>query len=175
MRKERAVKRGRLHTMEVSADQLQKAVESQHGGKAVLVSVEPVKEVWQGKTVWEGAVPCSTWRAIPGPPGPMPGRTWSGMPGNGGGSLPCCIWAGYGRRSTRCGRLSWRSGGQRHDIDQPYAVVCRPSSCAHRRGLLARLCLLHYQIVVCAASPTTIYGTEVVATSRSGAIIVSAD
>jgi len=41
---------------EVSADQLQKAVESQHGGKAVLVSVEPVKEVWQGKTVWEGAV-----------------------------------------------------------------------------------------------------------------------
>ncbi len=42
--------------MEVSADQLQQAVESQHGGKAVLVSVEPVKEVWQGKTVWEGSV-----------------------------------------------------------------------------------------------------------------------
>jgi len=42
--------------MEVSADQLQHAVESQHGGKAVLVSVEPVKEVWQGKTVWEGTV-----------------------------------------------------------------------------------------------------------------------
>ena len=42
--------------MEVSADQLLQAVESQHGGRAVLVSVEPVKEVWQGKTVWEGTV-----------------------------------------------------------------------------------------------------------------------
>lgn len=41
---------------EVSADQLQKAVESHHGGKAALVSVEPVKETFQGKTVWEGAV-----------------------------------------------------------------------------------------------------------------------
>ncbi len=38
--------------MEVSADQLQQAVEGQHGGKAVLVSVEPVKET----TVWEGTV-----------------------------------------------------------------------------------------------------------------------
>jgi len=42
--------------MEVSADQLQQAVESQHGGKAALVEVVPVKEVWQGKTVWEGVV-----------------------------------------------------------------------------------------------------------------------
>ena len=37
--------------MEVSADQLQQAVEGQHGGKAVLVSVEPVKETFQGKTL----------------------------------------------------------------------------------------------------------------------------
>jgi len=42
--------------VEVSPDQLKQAVESQHGGKAVLVSVEPVKEVWEGKTVWEGVV-----------------------------------------------------------------------------------------------------------------------
>lgn len=41
---------------EVNADQLKQAVESQHGGNATLVSVEPVKEVWQGKTVWEGTV-----------------------------------------------------------------------------------------------------------------------
>ena len=32
------------------------AVEGQHGGKAVLVEVLPVKEVFQGQTVWEGVV-----------------------------------------------------------------------------------------------------------------------
>ncbi len=42
--------------MEVSVDQLQRAVEGQHGGKAVLVGAEPVKETFQGKTVWEGVV-----------------------------------------------------------------------------------------------------------------------
>jgi hypothetical protein len=42
--------------MEVSADQLRQAVESQHDGKAYLVEVVPVKEVFQGKTVWDGAV-----------------------------------------------------------------------------------------------------------------------
>ena len=42
--------------MDVSADQLQRAVEGQHGGKAVLVSAEPVKETFNGKTVWEGTV-----------------------------------------------------------------------------------------------------------------------
>jgi hypothetical protein len=43
--------------MEVSADQLKQAVEGQHGGKAVLVGAEPVKETFNGKTVWgEGAV-----------------------------------------------------------------------------------------------------------------------
>lgn len=42
--------------MEVSADQLKQAIESQHGGTAKLLSVEPVREVFQGKTVWEGEV-----------------------------------------------------------------------------------------------------------------------
>jgi hypothetical protein len=42
--------------MEVSVDQLQRAIEGQHGGKAALVSAEPVKEVFEGKTVWEGVV-----------------------------------------------------------------------------------------------------------------------
>lgn len=42
--------------MDVSVDQLQQAVEGQHGGKAVLVDALPVKEVFQGKTVWEGVV-----------------------------------------------------------------------------------------------------------------------
>lgn len=42
--------------MEVSADQLKQAVEGQHGGRAVLVDALPVKEAFQGKTVWEGVV-----------------------------------------------------------------------------------------------------------------------
>jgi hypothetical protein len=42
--------------MEVSADQLKQAVEAQHGGKAELIHVAPVKEEFEGKTVWEGVV-----------------------------------------------------------------------------------------------------------------------
>jgi hypothetical protein len=42
--------------MDVSVDQLKQAVEGQDGRKAVLSAVEPVKEVWEGKTVWEGVV-----------------------------------------------------------------------------------------------------------------------
>jgi hypothetical protein len=42
--------------MGVSVDQLKQAVEGQHGGKAVLVDALPVKEVFEGKTVWEGVV-----------------------------------------------------------------------------------------------------------------------
>src|SRR5438045_4192227 len=42
--------------MEVSADQLKQAVEGQHGGKAVLIGAEPVKETFNGQTVWEGGV-----------------------------------------------------------------------------------------------------------------------
>lgn len=42
--------------MEVSADQLKQAVEGQHGGMAALASVQPVKEVFDGKPVWEGVV-----------------------------------------------------------------------------------------------------------------------
>jgi hypothetical protein len=42
--------------MEVSADQLKQAVEGQHGGTATLVDTLPVKEVYDGQTVWEGVV-----------------------------------------------------------------------------------------------------------------------
>jgi hypothetical protein len=44
------------HFMDVSVDQLQRAVEGQHGGKAVLVDALPIKEVFLGQTVWEGVV-----------------------------------------------------------------------------------------------------------------------
>lgn len=42
--------------MDVSADQLKQAVEGQHGGTPVFVDAVPVKEVFQGQTVWEGVV-----------------------------------------------------------------------------------------------------------------------
>jgi hypothetical protein len=41
---------------EVDPDQLKVAVESQHCGTATLVQSVPVKETFEGKTVWEGVV-----------------------------------------------------------------------------------------------------------------------
>lgn len=41
---------------DVAPDQLKQAVESQHGGTAALVDALPVKEVFDGKPVWEGIV-----------------------------------------------------------------------------------------------------------------------
>lgn len=42
--------------MEVSSDELARAVESMYGGKAVLISAVPVREEFEGKIVWEGVV-----------------------------------------------------------------------------------------------------------------------
>lgn len=42
--------------MDVEADQLQKAVEHQHGGTATFVEAVPVTENFNGETVWEGVV-----------------------------------------------------------------------------------------------------------------------
>jgi hypothetical protein len=42
--------------VEVDARQLKKAIESQHGGTATLVQAVPVKETFEGQTVWEGIV-----------------------------------------------------------------------------------------------------------------------
>lgn len=41
---------------DVDTNQLKQAVEHQHGGKADFVELVPVKEIVDGKTVWEGAV-----------------------------------------------------------------------------------------------------------------------
>lgn len=41
---------------EVDSAQLKQAVEHQHGGVTALAQVAPVKEVTDGKTVWEGVV-----------------------------------------------------------------------------------------------------------------------
>lgn len=41
---------------EVRSAELQRAIESQHGGTATLVQAVPVKETFGDKTVWEGVV-----------------------------------------------------------------------------------------------------------------------
>jgi hypothetical protein len=41
---------------DVVIDQLKQAVESQHGGTAILVQSVPIREKFQGATVWEGLV-----------------------------------------------------------------------------------------------------------------------
>jgi hypothetical protein len=41
---------------EAAPDQLQRAVESQHGGTATLAQSVPVKETHAGAVVWEGVV-----------------------------------------------------------------------------------------------------------------------
>lgn len=41
---------------EANEKSLRQAVEGLHGCKAVFQRVEPVKEIFQGKTVWEGQV-----------------------------------------------------------------------------------------------------------------------
>jgi len=42
--------------IEVSTDQLKDVVESQHGGTATLLQSVPVRETFQGNTVWAGVV-----------------------------------------------------------------------------------------------------------------------
>lgn len=41
---------------EIDANQLKQAVERQHGGTATLAQSIPVKETFDGATVWEGVV-----------------------------------------------------------------------------------------------------------------------
>jgi hypothetical protein len=41
---------------EVSPAELKKAVESQHGGTATLAQSVPIREEFEGKTVWDGVV-----------------------------------------------------------------------------------------------------------------------
>lgn len=42
--------------IEVETDQLKAAVENMHGARATLVQSVPVKETFEGSTVWEGIV-----------------------------------------------------------------------------------------------------------------------
>jgi hypothetical protein len=42
--------------MEANTEELQRAIESQHGGTATFAHEMPVTETWQGQTVWDGVV-----------------------------------------------------------------------------------------------------------------------
>jgi hypothetical protein len=42
--------------VEVISDQLKQAIERQHGGRATLAQSVPVRETFEGATVWEGVV-----------------------------------------------------------------------------------------------------------------------
>ena len=61
-------------------DQLKQAVEGQHGGRAVFLAAEPVKETFNGKTVWEGTVHVFD---LEGHPKATRAYAWS-TPGKGG-------------------------------------------------------------------------------------------
>jgi hypothetical protein len=41
---------------EESIEQFKQAVEFQHGGRATLAAIDPVKELFEGKVVWRGKV-----------------------------------------------------------------------------------------------------------------------
>jgi hypothetical protein len=59
---------------EVSPDQLKQAVESQHGGKATLLQSAPVREEFNGETVWDGVVHVFT---LDGHPAAKMAYAWS--------------------------------------------------------------------------------------------------
>ena len=60
--------------MEIDTKQLKRAVETQHGCTATLVQSVPLKETFEGKTVWEGIVHVFT---IHGHPKTTKAYAWS--------------------------------------------------------------------------------------------------
>jgi len=61
--------------IEVNPNELKRAVESQHGCTATLIQSVPIKETFDGKTVWE-TVSSTFFKStvIPRPAKPMPGH-----------------------------------------------------------------------------------------------------
>jgi hypothetical protein len=60
--------------MSENAHQLREAVENMHGGTATLAQSVPVKETFQGQTVWEGVVHVFE---LPGHPKATRAYAWS--------------------------------------------------------------------------------------------------
>lgn len=60
--------------MEAMHKQLKEVIEAQHGGVAAFAQSVPVKEAYQGKTVWEGVVHVFD---LEGHPGAKRAYAWS--------------------------------------------------------------------------------------------------
>jgi hypothetical protein len=102
---------------EVPSSELERAVETQHGGKAVLVAAEPVKEVFNGKTVWEGVVHVFD---LEGHPKATRAYSWSSpVEGSDRRRRFYTVLHLGGIRWTRCERLSWQSKGGRNEVQNP--------------------------------------------------------
>jgi hypothetical protein len=76
--------------IEVEADQLKETVERMHGGTATFAQNVPIREAFEGKTVWEGVVHMFDLTAIRPRPVPMPGPRQS-REARSGDSSRCCI------------------------------------------------------------------------------------
>src|SRR3982074_491145 len=84
------VTKGLARKMEIATQELKRAIESQHGCTATLVQSVPVKETFDGKTVWDGIVHVFK---INGHPRANKAYAWS-SPIEGSDKrrfLPCCI------------------------------------------------------------------------------------
>ena len=101
--------------MEVGADQLKRVVQGQHGGTAKRVTKLRVKEVFEGKTVWEGIVHILD---LEGHPKATRAYAWSSPiePVPSVGSMPCCILAALNRRWMPFGRLLWENSDPGDEI-----------------------------------------------------------
>jgi hypothetical protein len=89
-------------------DQFREAVERMHGGSAQLAQFVPVRESFEGKTVWEGVVHVFD---LTGHPTATRAYAWS-SPIEGSTKrrfvAVCCISRRWIARKLRYGRLSWR-------------------------------------------------------------------
>ena len=92
---------------EAAPNQLKRAVEAQHGCTATFIQSVPVKERFEGKTVWDGVVHVFK---IDGHP--KANKAYAGHPqwrvAIGGDSLRCCICRRLRRRQRPCERLLWQ-------------------------------------------------------------------
>jgi hypothetical protein len=119
--------------IEVSADQLKQAIESQHGGTATFVQSAPVREAFEGRPVWEGVVHVFDFA---GHPKATRAYAWS-SPVEGPDRrrfFAVLHLAGSSRHRMRCGRLLQRSIGTSHEVA---SIVLAIGACV--AGLVADL------------------------------------
>jgi hypothetical protein len=99
---------------EVEPDRLKLAIESQHGGTATLVQAVPVKETFEGQTVWEGIVHVFD---LEGHPKVTRAYAWSSpIEGSTKRRFFAVLHMGRSNRQLmQCGRQSWRNTAGTHE------------------------------------------------------------